>query len=124
MFYPSLIGSAVASTAQASAAQAAAQDARRKATGLEEKIEAARYDIERLLMITEAFWTLLKQQHGYTDTDLATLVTEIDLRDGRLDGRVAVSPPQPCPFCGHTLTKKRPFCIYCGKPVAPDPFAR
>lgn len=124
MFYPSFIGSAVAGSAQAGAAQATAEDARRKATGIEEKIEAIRYDIERLLMITEAFWTLLKQQHGYTDTDLAKLVTEIDLRDGRLDGRVAPSPPQPCPFCGHTLAKKRPFCIYCGKPVAPDPFAR
>jgi hypothetical protein len=78
----------------------------------------------RLLMITEAFWTLLKEQHGYTDTDLAKLIAEIDLRDGRLDGRVASGPPQPCPYCGHTLAKKRPFCIYCGKPVAPDPFAR
>jgi hypothetical protein len=124
MFYPSVIGSAIASTAQAGAAQAAAQDARRKATGAEEKIEAIKYDIERLLMITEAFWILLKNQHGYTDTDLAKLIAEIDLRDGRLDGRVAVSPPQPCPFCGHILAKKRPFCIFCGKPVAPDPFDR
>ena len=124
MFYPSLIGSAVANSAQAGAAQATAEDARRKATGAEEKIEAIKYDIERLLMITEAFWTLLKKEHGYTDTDLAKLIAEIDLRDGRLDGRVAANPPQPCPYCGQILGKKRPFCVYCGNPVAPDPFAR
>jgi hypothetical protein len=124
MFYPSLIGGAAASSAQARAAETTAEDARRKATGLEGKIEAVKYDIERLLMITEAFWTLLKEQHGYTDADLAKLIAEIDIRDGRLDGRVAASPPSPCPYCGHTLTRKRPFCIYCGQPVAPDPFER
>jgi hypothetical protein len=123
MFYPSLIGNAV-SSAQASAAQSTAQDAQRKATGVEEKIEVIKYDIERLLMITEALWTILKKQHGYEDIELTKLVAEIDLRDGKLDGRIAVSPPQPCPFCGHTLGKKRPFCIYCGQPVPLEPFAR
>ena len=124
MFYPSLIGGAAIGTAQANAAEATAEDARRRTTSVEEKIQAVKFDIERLLMITEAFWTLLKQQHGYTDTDLAKLITEIDLRDGRLDGRVAPNPPQPCPYCGHILTKKRPVCIWCGKPIAPDPFER
>jgi hypothetical protein len=122
-FYPSLVRSAISST-QSGAAQTTAEDARRKASDAEHKTEAIKCDIERLLMITEAFWMLLKQHHGYTDTDLAKLIAEIDLRDGRLDGRVQAGPPQPCPYCGHTLTKKRPFCIYCGKPVAPDPFAR
>jgi hypothetical protein len=81
-------------------------------------------DVERLLMIAEALWTFLKQQHGYKDDDLARLVKDIDMRDGSLDGRVAPSEPRPCPYCGRILGKARPFCYYCGKPVQADPFAR
>ncbi len=75
-------------------------------------------------MITEALWMMLKKQHGYSDDDLSKLVSEIDLRDGRLDGRVAKSPPQPCPYCKKMMARHRPLCIYCGKPVPPTPFAR
>src|SRR6266850_1458425 len=99
MFYPSLIGSAVVSSTQAGAAQLTAEEARRKATNVDEKIDAVKYDIERLLMISEALWSILKKEHGYEDADLTKLVAAIDLRDGKLDGRVAVTPPQPCPYC-------------------------
>ena len=124
MFYPSLIGSAVANSAQAGAAQVTAQDAQRKAASAEEKVEVIKSDIERLLMITEALWMILKKEGGYADADLTSLITEIDLRDGRLDGRVAGGPPQSCPSCAHILGRKRPFCVYCGKPVPVEPFAR
>jgi hypothetical protein len=47
------------------------------------------------------------------------------MRDGRLDGRVGIkSVPLACPGCGRTLSRQRPACIYCGTPVALDPFAR
>ena len=75
-------------------------------------------------MITEALWTFLKQQHGYKDEDLAKLVADIDLGDGKLDGRVATSAPRPCPYCGRVLGRNRPLCYYCGKPVEVEPFKR
>ena len=75
-------------------------------------------------MITEALWILLKKQNGYTDETLAGLINEIDLRDGQLDGRVGKTPPKPCPSCGRILVKHRPLCLYCGKPVPMEPFAR
>ena len=75
-------------------------------------------------MITEALWTLLKQQHGFADEVLTKLIAEIDLRDGKLDGRAAAQSPQPCPFCGRPISTRRPFCLYCGKPVQTGPFAR
>ena len=122
MFYPLLSGAI--SRAQAGAAQSTAQEAQRKATSAEENIDLLKSDIERLLMITEALWMFLKTAHGYKDEDLTKLITQIDLRDGKLDGRVAASPPRACPYCGQTLYKKRPFCMYCGKPVSLDPFRR
>ena len=86
--------------------------------------QAARADIERLLMITEALWQILKEQHGYTDAELFRRITEIDLRDGRADGRVAPSPPRKCPHCDRVMVKNRPICIFCGKPSLVDPFER
>ena len=113
MFYPS----ALTYAATASAAESAARQARTE-------VDLAKHDIERLLMVTEALWTLLKREHGYTDDVLVKLVTEIDLRDGRFDGRTLDSPPAPCPSCGKTNTARRPNCIFCGKPLPSQPFAR
>ncbi len=120
MFTPLFTYSTIQSNLAASTAEGAQRDARDAKTS----IEFLKCDVERLLMITEALWTFLKQQHGYTDDDLAKLVTEIDLRDGRLDGRVAPASPRLCPYCHHALGKARPLCYYCGKPVPLEPFER
>lgn len=117
MFYrmgtptPPILGS------EAAAAQSTAQ---RAAT----EVEMLRYEIERLLMITEALWGILKEKHGYDDMELINRVMDIDRRDGALDGRVAASPPGSCPKCGRTLERRRPFCLYCGQAIARDPFER
>ena len=88
------------------------------------EIQYLKSDIERLLMITEALWELLKEQHGYSDIDLLKKVTDIDMRDGRLDGKVAKDGPKVCPHCNRATTKSAPVCIYCGKPVITDVFDR
>ena len=86
--------------------------------------QRVRADIERLLMMCEALWDILREQHGYSDEELFRRITEIDLRDGRADGRVAPSPPVHCEACGHVVSKHRPICLYCGKPMVKDLFAR
>ncbi len=91
---------------------------------LREDVQRMRADIERLLMIAEALWTMVQEQHGYTDDELFRRITEIDLADGRADGRVAPSPPALCPACGKRVSRRHPLCVYCGKPMVTDPFAR
>ena len=82
-------------------------------------------EVERLYMITEALWTVLRRQHGLEDEDLVELVRAIDLEDGHLDGRKAPQgAPPPCPSCDRILQRRRPFCIYCGAEVPVDPFER
>jgi hypothetical protein len=81
-------------------------------------------DIERLLMITEEFWNILKEKHGYTDEDLIQRVQAIDMQDGRLDGRVARQTPTTCPQCGRPAARKRIACMYCGTASTEHPFAR
>jgi hypothetical protein len=122
MFYPSLSGGwsayGAASDAAASASSAATDAREAKAA-----TESMQHDIDRLLMITEALWGFLKQQHGYSDEDLVQAIKEIDMRDGMLDGR-AKRGPVTCPACGRANSGKRPMCIYCGKAVPASPFAR
>ena len=124
MFSSLSVGWAARQMAGNSAAQMTAEEARQEARSARTRLELLQCDVERLLMITEALWTLLKQQHGYKDEDLSKLVSQIDQRDGKLDGKVAPSAPQVCPYCGKVLGKSRPFCYYCGKPVEVDPFQR
>ena len=88
------------------------------------KIAHLEGQIERLMLITEALWTLLKEKHGYDEQELLRRVVQLDMKDGRLDGRVAVSPPEPCPKCQRTVSRRSVRCMFCGEPILFDPFAR
>lgn len=116
-----IAGAVHANTAQgqdtAASASRAAADARTRATALQ-------LDVEKLFMITEALWNILKEQHGYTDENLVQMVQDIDLRDGQLDGKVARQPNPPCSQCGRTLMGKHPVCLYCGAVAVRAPFER
>lgn len=89
------------------------------------EIKLLKLEIERLLMITEAMWTMLQEEFGYDDNKLIEYIARIDLRDGKLDGRVSTKKgPKECRHCGRPVSKKRPICFYCGNIIIPEPFAR
>ena len=115
MFYPSLSGGLSNLSVSLDAVQARA-DAKQAQTS----VDLMQHDIDRLLMITEALWLFVKEQHGYSDEDLVKVISEIDHRDSQLPKHVPVT----CPACGRTNSGKRPICIYCGKPIPMEPFAR
>jgi hypothetical protein len=87
-------------------------------------VAAVQLDVEKLFMITEALWNILKEKHGYADEDLLQMVQDIDLRDGQLDGKVARQPNPPCSNCGRTLMGRHPVCLYCGAVAVRAPFDR
>jgi hypothetical protein len=117
--YSSLGGSEATRQAQMDANSAAA-DAREAQT----ETQLMRADIDRLLMISEALWTFLKREHGYSDEDLANAITQIDMRDGVIDGRGNKSSPKTCPNCQRINSARRATCIYCGKQLSMNPFSR
>jgi len=82
------------------------------------------YQVERLLMITEALWDILKEKHGYEDEELIKRVGLIDLKDGKLDGKVEKSGPQTCNNCGRKNAPHHAKCIYCSRPLIKSPFTR
>lgn len=91
---------------------------------IEDALERVANDVERLLMITEGLWSILKEQHGYEDDELVRRILEIDNRDGRIDGKVAAHPPADCPSCNRPLSRDRRFCLYCGEPAPVELFDR
>ena len=68
--------------------------------------------IESLALTCHALVEILRQ-HGITSEMLAAKMEEIDLRDGKLDGRM--SPvSKACGRCGRRNSKNRTNCLYCG----------
>ena len=115
---------AAAMHARDNIARSEAETASRAAADARTQNKELQLDVEKLFMITEALWMILKEQHGYTDEQLAEMIQNIDLRDGQLDGKVAKQPNPPCPQCGRTLMGKHPVCLYCGAVAVRAPFER
>ena len=88
------------------------------------ELNQLRGDVERLFFITEALWRILKETHGLEDQEIIRQIAVIDAEDGKIDGKKAPRPPEPCPKCGRTLVKQRPQCLYCGEFIAANPFDR
>ena len=87
-------------------------------------VQALQSEVERLLLITEALWRIAKERLGCDENELIRQITLIDLEDGKLDSRKPTTAPKPCPKCGRVLSKHRPRCLFCGEPIAADPFER
>lgn len=72
--------------------------------------------IDRLELVCEAMWKLLKEKTKAGDDELALKVRELDLSDGKADGKVSRGPVE-CPNCGKPNSRRRLWCIYCGQPI-------
>lgn len=69
--------------------------------------------LEKLTLLCRAMWTLLQERTGVTEEDLARRATEIDLLDGKADGKVSVRASM-CTSCNRTVAPRHLKCIYCG----------
>ncbi|MBC8351218.1 MAG: zinc ribbon domain-containing protein [Planctomycetes bacterium] len=102
----------------------AAEQAQFAAHRVEDELIRMQADIERLLLITEGLWKVLKEEHGYDDDELVRRVLEVDLKDGKIDGKVASQKPGDCPHCDRPLSQDRRYCLYCGEPTPIELFSR
>jgi hypothetical protein len=70
--------------------------------------------IDALELSMAAIWEFMKEQHGYTDEHLIAKITEVDARDGTVDGKIG-GRAENCQNCGRpALTKRRDKCLWCG----------
>jgi len=78
------------------------------------RVESLEHAVDKLTLINRAMWEIIQKYHPVDDEYLVAKVTEIDMRDGRLDGKLNNKSIRACPECGRTLNKKHLQCIYCG----------
>lgn len=93
-------------TSQASAGLRQAERAKEHAGSLEERID-------KMALLNLALWTILKEKLNVTDHELAERVQELDLLDGKLDGRIQGTPID-CPDCERPVHQRHRRCLYCG----------
>ncbi len=86
--------------------------------GTKETIRRLQKQITKILLINEAMWELLRDEHGYTDKKLAEKVREIDLRDGVEDNENQPRDATSCPSCGRNSPKRNRNCMYCGRELS------
>jgi hypothetical protein len=72
-------------------------------------------DLDRLALACAALWSLLKDA-GHTEEQLAARMQELDLRDGKLDGKLALDVVT-CTGCGRKSRPERKTCMYCSTPL-------
>jgi len=88
-------------------------EARAEADETKSEADLLKHDVDRLMMITEALWTFMKKEHGYSDDDLVKAINAIDLRNSGADK----DAQEKCPTCGRMVSAHRRLCLYCGNPV-------
>lgn len=85
-----------------------ALDAKAKVTLLEHKLQ-------RLTLVTEALWEIVKHETGRKDADLIAIMTDLDLSDGKRDGKHR-RPAAKCHQCGRSFQRAHARCMYCNTP--------
>lgn len=100
-------------------AQQAASAAARRASEVELGNMELERRIDHLALACQALWEILSERVGVTHEELTKKMTEIDLRDGRQDGRMGPRVIQ-CPACGRNVSASKPTCMFCGAPIPTD----
>ena len=100
--------------ARAAAAQAASSISR-----TENDVAELERVVESLMLTCQAMWELLRKQSNLTDEALLQRIQEVDLRDGKKDGRIGASA-STCTACSRPNNARHTHCVYCGGPLPPS----
>ena len=98
-------GKVIRASADASQALSKTIESRADIGALERKID-------RLALLNQAMWSLVKEQTSLTEADLIEQIKRLDMLDGRLDGKVAET--KKCNSCGTVLAASAHSCYGCG----------
>lgn len=89
-------------------------DSNRRITDAGERLKALEARYERMRLITTALWQLLKSHTGLTDADLKQYIEQVDLADGKLDGKInRRGAAMDCPKCARRILKSAVVCPWC-----------
>jgi hypothetical protein len=95
------------------AASSSAAKAGSKATQAQIQVRQLEDRLDKLSLICMAMWQLLSEQTALTEEQLMARIAEIDLQDGKADGKVSKTVAQ-CRQCGRVMSRTHSSCMYCG----------
>ena len=98
---------------QIGAAQEAAAEAQNRAQTAQELFLQMEKRVNRLSLMCQAMWEMLRERAEFSEDQFAAKVLEVDLRDGRQDGKIATQITE-CPSCKRKTNSKRASCVICG----------
>jgi hypothetical protein len=101
---------------QPQAALSAATDAKHLADESIQRADDVLERLDKLSLLCQAMWELLSERCQVTRDELMERVLEVDLRDGRADGRIGESILE-CPHCKNPVNSRFPKCVVCGTTV-------
>jgi hypothetical protein len=114
-----VLGAKAASRAGRMAVISEAMVGRGAVKGTVSEIDALNERVDRLVLVTEALWTLVKKD-GHTDEELESLIIELDGSDGTTDHRRA-AVPVTCGSCGAKVAVGFAKCQICGEDTGVKP---
>jgi hypothetical protein len=99
-------------------------DATRRIANNREQLLTLEHRYERMRLVTNALWQMLKEHTGLTDADLKRFIERVDLLDGVADGKMStLTGAMDCPKCSRRILKSATVCPWCGdKPKVGDAF--
>lgn len=103
----------IAQESKIAQARATAAGAAAKVSDVARYVETLEHRVDKLSLICRAMWSFLQEIADLSDEALMERVKEVDLTDGRLDGKVR-QPLIKCPQCGRTMSQRHTRCLWCG----------
>lgn len=103
-------------SANADAARSAARANEADVRDLRGIVDRLERQVERLTLANLALAQILRDRLGVKEAEVEAAVRDIDVRDGKLDGRLDL-PVQVkrCEACQRVNGPQRFTCLYCGK---------
>lgn len=80
---------------------------------IHQEVQRLEAKIDTLAIISQALWEVVREKTGLTEKDIEARIAEIDIRDGRKDGKITGKPTQ-CPACERPTHTRLKACPYCG----------
>lgn len=93
---------------------------------LERRVGQLADRVGRLELTVQGVYRVVEQQGFITDEQFRQLLVQVDLEDGREDGRVGPDRSEKapkCPSCERPINRKRTNCVFCGTEL-PKPKSR
>jgi len=100
------------------ATQQAANDATSAARRAENALARLEDALDRQALVIRTLLTACEKAGMFNESTFRELMNDVDLSDGRLDGKFKPQAgPRECHACGKTNGKRAVTCMYCGVPL-------